>query len=366
MPRINTALLGLNHPVLAGMLIFLPMAFILNAVEVTHPMLTFVVSGLAIVPLAAMLAHATENLARVVGSSIGGLLNATFGNATEMVVSIVALQQGLVEVVKASISGAIIANLLLALGAGMTLGGLKYPLQEFHPQAARINASSLILALVVLLTPASIHYTADGIAPATLIRFSLVASALLLTYYLLSLFFSMKTHKHLYEVDEGSDEAEKELHDKPPVAWNTGLLLGTSTVLVFVSEILVGNLEKAIHTLGLSPLFTGVILIPLFGGTVEYITVIRFARKNKMDLAVSVAMGSSLQIALLVAPVLVFAGYWLGQPMSLEFSPFELMAMAVAVLVTNVISSDGNSNWLEGVLMLVAYSVLATAFYFHP
>lgn len=174
----------------------------------------------------------------------------------------------------------------------------------------------------------------------------------------------MKTHRHLYEMEDGDDETAA--HPPPPVAFNAGLLLGTSTVLVFVSEILVGSLEKAIHTLGLSPLFTGVILIPLFGGTVEYITVIRFARKNKMDLAVSVAMGSSLQIALLVAPVLVFAGYWLGQPMSLEFSPFELMAMAVAVVVTHVISTDGNSNWLEGVLMLVAYSVLATAFYFHP
>ncbi|MGI9211298.1 MAG: calcium/proton exchanger [Methylococcaceae bacterium] len=364
MRNLITHYMGLENPILAGMLLFLPAAFILNSIE-AHPMLTFVVSGLAIVPLAAMIAHATENLAKVVGSSLGGLLNATFGNATEMVVSIVALNQGLVEVVKASISGAIIANLLLALGAGMTLGGLKYPVQEFQTHAARINASSLILALIVLLTPASIHYTSDGLEPSTLIRFSLVASGLLLMFYLLSLFFSMKTHKHLYEMDEGSEE--EDTHALPPsVKSNTALLLGASIVLVFVSEILVDNLQTAINTVGLSPLFTGVILIPLFGGTVEYITVIRFARKNKMDLAVSVAMGSSLQIVLLVAPILVFTGYLMGHPMSLEFGPFELMAMAVAVLVSNMISSDGNSNWLEGVLMLVAYSILATAFYFHP
>lgn len=363
MLTVRATALGLDHPLLTGMLLFLPLAFGLNALEV-HPLLTFVVSGLAIVPLAAMIAHATESLAKVVGTALGGLLNATFGNATEMVISIVALQQGLVEVVKASIAGTIIANLLLALGAGMALGGFKYPLQEFQPHAARINASSLILALVVLLTPASIHYTSNGLEPATLIQFSLVASGLLLMFYLLSLFFSMKTHRHLYEAEADSDLETS--HDQPPVAWNSAVLLGASIVLVFISEILVGSLEKAIHTVGLSPLFTGVILIPLFGGTVEYITVIRFARKNKMDLAVSVAMGSSLQIVLLIAPVLVVAGYLMGQPMSLEFGPFELMAMAVAVLVSNNISSDGNSNWLEGVLMLVAYSVLATAFYFHP
>lgn len=359
----RASMLGIDNPLLSGMLLFLPIAFLCDWLK-ADPMLVFLVSGLAIVPLAAMIANATENIAKVVGPSLGGLLNATFGNATEMVVSIVALSQGLVEVVKASISGAIIANLLLALGAGMTLGGFKYPQQAFQPHVARMNASSLILALVVLLTPASIHYTSQGLEPGRIEHFSLVASGLLLGFYMLSLLFSMRTHRHMYEVEVPEEHDDSE--PASPMGGQIALLLGASVVLVFVSEVLVASLEIAIKTVGLTELFTGVILIPLFGGVVEYIAVIRFARKNKMDLAVSVAMGSSLQITLFVAPVLVFVGVLMGQPMSLEFEPFELMAVAIAVLVTNAISGDGNSNWLEGVLLLVTYSVLAAAFYFHP
>ncbi len=362
--------LGIDSGLLSAMLVFVPLSLLAKGLD-HDPLLVFVVSGLAIVPLAAMIAHATENIAGSVGSSVGGLLNATFGNATEMVIAIVALSEGLVDVVKASISGTVIANLLLALGAGMLLGGCKHPEQEFRPRVARINASSLTLGLAVLMTPTAIHYTSTGLKPLTIDHFSLVASALLLAFYLLSLVFSMKTHRHLYELalDHGKGAAAEQAGEtgpKPPIARQVGILLGASVVLVFVSEVLVASLETAIKTLGFTQLFTGVILIPLFGGVVEYIAVISFARKNKMDLAVSVAMGSSLQIALFVAPVLVFAGQLMGQPMNLEFEPFELMAVAMAVLVTNSISSDGRSNWLEGVLLLVTYSVVAAAFYFHP
>jgi len=179
----------------------------------------------------------------------------------------------------------------------------------------------------------------------------------------------MKTHRHFYETnlnDENGSATEETADAKAPIGKHVVILLAASVVLVFVSEVLVSSLEEAIKTLGLTQLFTGVILIPLFGGVVEYIAVITFARKNKMDLAVSVAMGSSLQIAMFVAPVLVFAGFLMGQPMNLEFEPFELVAVAMAVLVTNSISTDGRSNWLEGVLLLVAYVVVAAAFYFHP
>jgi Ca2+:H+ antiporter len=178
----------------------------------------------------------------------------------------------------------------------------------------------------------------------------------------------MKTHRHVYESSETIDigDVAESIHAAKPMGQQVGLLLGASLVLVFVSEVLVSSLEVAIKTMGLSQLFTGVILIPLFGGVVEYIAVITFARKNKMDLAVSVAMGSSLQIAMFVAPVLVLAGQLMGQPMNLEFEPFELMAVAMAVFITNSISTDGRSNWLEGILLLVTYGIVAAAFYFHP
>ncbi|MCX7114148.1 MAG: calcium/proton exchanger [Proteobacteria bacterium] len=365
-----SSLLGIDNPLLLWMLWFVPLSFLAKG-RGFDPLLVFLVSGLAIVPLAAMIAHATENIAGSVGPALGGLLNATFGNATEMVIAIVALSQGLVEVVKASITGTIIANLLLALGAGMLLGGLKHPEQEFRSNVARINASSLILALVVMLTPSAIHYTSSGLNPSHINHFSLVAAGLLLAFYVLSLLFSMKTHRHLYEL--GINGGDGQEHDaahggagRAPIGKHVRALLVASVALVFVSEVLVSSLETAIQTLGLTQLFTGVILIPLFGGVVEYIAVISFARKNKMDLAVSVAMGSSLQIALFVAPVLVFAGQLMGQPMNLEFEPFELMAVAMAVVVTNSISTDGRSNWLEGMLLLVTYGVVAAAFYFHP
>ena len=363
------ALLGIENPVLSWMLLFVPLCFVVNWLAYA-PLLVFAVSGLAIVPLAAMIAHATENIAGSVGDGLGGLLNATFGNATEMVISIVALSAGLVDVVKASITGTVIANLLLALGAGMLLGGLKHPEQEFTSRVARLNASSLNLALVVMLTPSAIHYTSRGLHSAYINHFSLVAAGLLLAFYVLSLIFSMKTHRHFYETNLGKGNGSATMaiggSGTDPVGKHVAILLAASVALVFVSEVLVASLEDAIKTLGLTQLFTGVILIPLFGGVVEYIAVITFARKNKMDLAVSVAMGSSLQIALFVAPVLVFAGQLMGQPMNLEFEPFELMTVAMAVMITNSISTDGRSNWLEGVLLLVTYGIVAAAFYFHP
>jgi Ca2+:H+ antiporter len=363
-------LLGIDNRLLSWMLLFVPLCFMAKWL-CCDPLLVFAVSGLAIVPLAAMIANATESIAGVVGAGLGGLLNATFGNATEMVISIVALSAGLVDVVKASITGIVIANLLLALGAGMFLGGLKHPEQEFKSRVARINASSLNLALVVMLTPSAIHYTSRGIHPTLIDHFSLVAAGLLLAFYVLSLLFSMKTHRYFYETNLNGENGSAAVASDgtghhAPIGKQVALLLVASVVLVFVSEVLVASLESAIKTLGLTQLFTGVILIPLFGGVVEYIAVITFARKNKMDLAVSVAMGSSLQIAMFVAPILVFAGQLMGQPMNLEFEPFELMAVGMAVMITNSISTDGRSNWLEGVLLLVTYGIVATAFYFHP
>ncbi|RUT07305.1 calcium/proton exchanger [Dulcicalothrix desertica PCC 7102] len=352
--------------ILLGMLVFVPICFITEWLHL-NPVIVFLASGLAIVPLAARIANSTEEIASVIGSSLGGLLNATFGNATEMIISIVALKAGLVDVVKASITGTIIANLLLALGAAITLGGLRFKEQNFQPTVARMNASSLNLALVVLLTPTAIDFTSQGLELATINNFSAVASVLLLLFYVLSLLFSIKTHKYVYEVGttEG-EEVDYTTHESKPLWQPIIILLVCTIVLVFVSDILVESLEKAITTLGLSELFTGVILIPLFGGAVEYITAATFAIKNKMDLAVAVAMGSSLQIAMFVAPVLVLVGQFIGQPMNLEFNPFEVLTVAIAVVITNSISTDGKTNWLEGALLLITYAVLGTAFYFHP
>ncbi len=352
--------------ILLFMLAFIPLAI---GAEWLHlnPVLVFILSGLAIVPLAAWIANSTEGIAEVVGPSIGGLLNATFGNATELIVSIVALQAGLVEVVKASITGTIVANLLLALGLAMLLGGLRFPEQSFQPAAARINASSLNLAIVVLLTPAAIHLTSNGLKERTLTNFSVVLSILLLVFYGLMLLFSMKTHSHIYQIADEEISHVIDPQENRRALWRqVGILLIATIVLVFVSEILVSSLEKAIETIGLTPLFTGVILIPLFGGAVEYITAATFAMKNKMDLSVAVAMGSSLQIAMFAAPVLVLIGQIIGKPMDLEFNSFELLAVAIAVLITNSISSDGKSNWLEGAMLLVTYAAVGAAFFFHP
>jgi len=354
--------------ILLRMLVFLPITFIAEWLNFPS-IIVFIASGLAIVPLAAFIADSTEAIAEVIGPSLGGLLNSTFGNATELIIAIVALRAGLVDVVKASITGTIVANLLLALGAAMLLGGLRVKEQSFQPTVARINASSLNLALVVLLSPTAIDFTSTGLQPETINRFSIVAALLLLLFYGLTLVFSMKTHKSIYQLTEleETEEDEPETEKHQPKLWQpVGILLICTLVLVFVSDTLVASLQEAISTLGLSSLFTGVILIPIFGGAVEYITAATFAMKNKMDLAVAVAMGSSLQIAMFVAPVLVLAGQLMGQAMNLDFNAFEVLAVAIAVLITNSISTDGQSNWLEGALLLITYAVVGTAFYFHP
>ncbi|KAB8314017.1 calcium/proton exchanger [Tolypothrix campylonemoides VB511288] len=354
-----------KNKILLSMLVFVPISIIAQLLHL-NPLIIFVTSGLAIIPLAALIANSTEEIATVIGPSLGGLLNATFGNATEMIISIVALRAGLVDVVKASLTGSIIANLLLALGLAILFGGLRFTEQSFQPAVARLNGSSLTLAVIVLLTPAAIQFTSDGLPPSTLNYFSYAASILLLIFYSLMLLFSMKTSTPTDFLGDAEHDTNESNSHKVNLGLQVAVLLTCTLGLVFVSDILVESLEQAISTLGLTSLFTGVILIPLFGGFVEYITCITFAIKNKMDLAVAVAIGSSLQIALFVAPILVLVGWVLGQPMNLSFNPFELVAVAMAVLITNSISNDGRSNWLEGVLLLITYTVLGTAFYFHP
>ena len=328
----------------------------------------FITAGLAILPLAAWMGSATEELAVVVGPTLGGLLNATFGNATELIIAIVALNAGLVDVVKASITGSIIGNLLLVMGLSMLLGGLRYKEQEFQPVVARVNASLMNLAAIAILIPTAVDFTSSGISEITIQHLSIAIAIVLMAVYILTLVFSMKTHVYLYDAGVAAAESvEDNTEAAQPKLWVwVGVLLGATILVAVESELLVDALEVATSQLGLTALFTGVIVVPIIGNAAEHATAVTVAMKNKMDLSVSVALGSSLQIALFVAPVLVITGWILGQPMDLNFNPFELVAVAVSVLIANSISSDGRSNWLEGTLLLAAYAVLGLAFYFHP
>ncbi|MGQ4646855.1 calcium/proton exchanger [Lyngbya aestuarii] len=363
-----------KNTILSVFLIFVPISIAAHFAEWGSTVI-FVTSGLAIIPLAAFMGAATEEIAVVVGPNLGGLLNATFGNATELIIALIALNAGLVNVVKATITGSLISNLLLVMGLSMLLGGLRYKEQEFQPIVARVNASSMNLAVIAILLPTAMDATSSGIDGSTLQKLSVAVAIVLILVYGLTLLFSMKTHSYLFDVgmaeivleDElQAKDSEKHTEEKPNLWLWMGVLLGITLIVALESELLVDSLEEATSQLGLTSLFTGVILLPVIGNAAEHATAVTVAMKNKMDLSVSVAVGSSLQIALFVAPVLVLTGWFIGQPMDLDFNPFELVAVAVAVLIANSISSDGKSNWLEGILLLAAYAVVGLAFYFHP
>jgi Ca2+:H+ antiporter len=319
---------------------------------------------------------AVEEIALVVGPSIGGLLSATFGNAAELIIALAALRAGLVDVVKASITGCIIGNLLLVMGLSMFLGGLKYREQKFQPIVARVNASSMNLAVIAILLPTAVNYTSVGISEPLLQQLSSAVAIVLIVVYALTLLFSMKTHSYLYEAgiaeyeatpnaDTTSEHAPEHTHQPNLWRW-IGVLLAATLAVAYESESLVETLEETTSQLGLTELFTGVILLPIIGSAAENAAAIVVATKNKMDLSISVAMGSCLQVSLFVAPLLVLVGLFIGQPMDLNFNPFELVAVAVSVFIANTISYDGQSNWLEGTLLLATYIILGVAFFFHP
>lgn len=353
--------------IFGALLVFIPISIAGHFLHWSEGVI-FLTASLAIVPLAAFMGEATEEIAVVVGPNLGGLLNATFGNATELILAFIALKSGFVQVVKATITGSIIGNLLLVMGFAMFLGGLRYKEQNFQPTTARLNASVMNLAVIAILLPTAVEYTSSGIPEATLQQLSVAVAIVLIVVYLLTLLFSMKTHAYLYDVGVAENESDEEGgEDYQPNLWFwVGILLIVTLGVAIESELLVESLQVATAELGLPALFTGVIFLPIIGNAAEHATAVTVAMKDKMDLSVSVALGSSLQIALFVAPILVIAGWFMGQPMDLNFNPFELVAVAVSVLIANSISSDGNSNWLEGVLLLATYAVIALAFFFHP
>ena len=346
------------------LLVAVPVAAIL---EFTHsrPIAIFIASAIAIIPLAGWMGRATEHLASKLGEGIGGLLNATFGNAAELIIAIMALRRGLFDVVKASITGSIIGNILLVLGLSILAGGVKYTHQKFNTPAAMLGSTMLALSAIGLLLPAVFHYLAGGSPAAHEQDVSLEISVVLMVVYILSLVFALKTHSHLYagaSHDHGSHDS-----DLGTGGWSQRralitLLVATALVAV-MSEFLVGAVQEAAHSLGLSDLFVGVIFVATIGNAAEHSTAVLVAMKNKMDLALNIAIGSSMQIALFVAPVLVFLSYLFGPPMNLLFTPLEVVAVAVAVATVALIAQDGESNWMEGVLLLAVYVILGITFF---
>lgn len=333
----------------------------------------FVFACLAIVPLAGMMGEATEKLASRLGAGVGGLLNATFGNAAELIIALVALNRGLHDVVKASLTGSIIGNILLVLGAAMVAGGATRERQKFDRVAAAAGSTLMTLAAIGLVVPAVFHAVADHevrravLTPDRLVvlerGLSLEIAVVLFLAYLLSLLFSLRTHRHLY----GAARAEGFGHAAAPLGRPVASLLLATALVAWMSELLVGAVEEAAHSLGLTQVFVGVIVVAVIGNAAEHSTAILVAMKDKMDLALNIAVGSSTQIALFAAPVLVFASYLMPSgPMDLRFTLFEVLAVAVAVAVVNLVAQDGESNWIEGALMLAVYVILGIAFYFLP
>ncbi|GGE19509.1 calcium/proton exchanger [Marinithermofilum abyssi] len=343
--------------------------------------LKFATACLSLLFWAALLGKATENVAHYAGERLGGFLNATFGNAAELIIAIFLVQEGLFEMVKASITGSIIGNLLLVLGLSVFFGGLKYKIQRFNSMLARHNASLMLLSVIALFIPAAFM---KGLEKSEVHTLSLVISSLLILGYFLWLLFSMITHKE--ELGEGIDglpadekkEIQRESGETPASGvvaaaeeespdWSKGislLLLIVSTAFVALqSEWLVGSVEAVAHTLGWSELFVGGFLIAIIGNAAEHSAAIFLAMKNRIGAAVEIAIGSSLQVALFVAPVLVFVSWLFGQPMDFVFTGYELAAIAVAAFIAKSISQDGSTNWFEGVLLLLVYIILGTAFF---
>jgi len=326
----------------------------------------FVASSLAIIPLAGWMGRATEWMAEHLGSGIGGLLNATFGNAAELIIALMALRAGLHDVVKASITGSIIGNLLLVLGLALISGGVKYPNLKFNRTAASLSTTLLALSGIALIVPALFYWLAGANAINLERTLSVEISVVLIVTYVLSLVFALHTHKHLYvgEADTDSDEALGLRH--VPI-WLSGLILVVCTgFIALLSEFLVGSIEHTAARLGMSEVFVGVFVVAIVGNAAEHSTAVLVALKNKMDLAFNIAVGSSLQVALLVAPVLVFASYAFGKPLDLLLTTFEIAAIVLSIAIVNLIAIDGESNWMEGVLLVAVYAIFGLAFYTMP
>jgi Ca2+:H+ antiporter len=349
------------------LLIFIPIAVVLERVASIPAPVLFFSAALAIIPMAALIVRATEQLASRTGDAVGGLLNATFGNAPELIISLVALKAGYLDMVRASLVGAILANLLLALGAAFLLGGLRFHDQKFNPTAARAYSTMMFLAAVSLTVPSAFSRL---FAPGEVVRqerfLNVGIAIVLLVAYALYILFSLKTHSSAFaslesETDSGHQE---EVWGMPRAL---GSLLVASVIAAWMSEKLVGAAEETGKALGMSQVFIGIVLVAIVGGAAESGSAIAMARNNKMDLSVGIALGSCIQIALFVAPLLVLASYFIApHPLDLAFGRAEIGSLLMAVLIGAMVCGDGQSNWYKGVQLVTVYAIIALMFYLIP
>lgn len=343
--------------ILRILLIFVPISIVADFMHVSQTLM-FALSALAIVPLAGLMGEATEEISFYTGPRIGGFLNGTFGNATELIIAFFAMKAGLFDVVKASIAGSVIGNILLVLGASMLVGGLKYKTQRFNQKTIDISSSMLLFAVIGLTVPAIFTHT---VAPTLLTTryegLSVVIAVIMLTIYILSLVFSFYTHKDLYSSDHQMESDPKWSLVKAVV-----VLVGATIFIGIESEIFTGAVEPMTQEVGLSEFFVGIILVPIIGNAAEHSTAILMAAKNRMEVAIEIAIGSSLQMILFVTPVIIFLSL-LFSPMSIVFNEFELIALIFSVLIANRVANDGESNWLEGVQLIAVYVIIAASFF---
>lgn len=348
--------------ILYGLLVMAPIALIMDIGGIGGHSAVFIASAIAMIPLAAVLGRATEEVAVYTGPKIGGLLNATLGNAAELIITIIALREGLPEVVKASIAGSIIGNILVVLGFSVLVGGLKNGTQSFDPKTAGANATMMALAVVALCIPAVFALGGEGLRPSEkdIEWLSDGMAIVLILLYVAYLIFTLRD-------SSGHGQPEVEAHTPTMKLPKALVLLGGSTLaIVLMSEVLVGAIKPTAADWGLTEMFIGVMLVPLVGNVAEHFVAVQVAAQNKMDLSLGIAVGSGLQIALFVTPVLVLAGWAMGTPLTLVFNQYELMALISATLIAVLISVDGESHWLEGAQLIALYVILGMAFYFVP
>jgi Ca2+:H+ antiporter len=347
------------------LLALLPVAVALDWLAVAPP-LVFFVAALVIVPLAAVIVRSTEQVAEHTGPAVGGLLNATFGNLPELIIAVVALRSGLVEMVRASLIGAVLANVLLALGVAFLLGGRRHHVMEYNPAGARTYGSMLMLAVITLAVPAAFHRFLGSDTPASTRTVDVATSLVLLGTYVCYLVYTIRTHPDFFA---GSDDGDHGAHGGP--AWSMGRAVGTllagSILAAWMSEILVGAAEATGHALGMSPIFLGMVMLAVIGGAAESGSAIAMGRRNKPDLSVGIAMGSSIQVALFVTPVLVLlSGLFFSTPLSLGFSRLEIGVLLLGTLIVVTTSNDGRATWFKGVQLLAVYAIIAGSLYWMP
>jgi len=349
------------------LLVFAPIAVVLNLVGADH-LILFAMAIIGLIPLAKLIGDSTEHLATHYGATLGSLLNVTFGNAAEIIISVVAINAGLIELVKASITGSILGNIMLIFGLSLIAGGVKHKEQIFNRENAGLQSSLIFLAIIGLAIPTILSTTVlkpiDLVSQLKLQILSDVLAIVLICVYVAGILFTFFTHKHLFVAPGGADEVLEKDHNR----WSkrkSFLILGASMVgVVAVSEILVGSVEETSKQFGFGELFVGAIIVGIVGNAAEHSSAILLARKGKIDLSIGIAAGSGTQIALFVVPILVMVGIILGQPFTLEFTLYELATLFLAAIIMNLIAHDGKSNWFEGIMLTAVYLIIAIGFYF--